>query len=52
MMTTEPLVAITVAIVFIGEIVTVNVLVGGILIITAGILLEKKYNEPKSYSPP
>lgn len=42
-MTTEPVVAIALSILIIGELLTLNVLAGGILIIAAGMLLEKKY---------
>jgi len=42
-MSTEPIVAIILAILVIGELLTLNVLAGGILIIAAGMLIEKKY---------
>jgi drug/metabolite transporter (DMT)-like permease len=42
--TTEVLVAIIVAIIIVGELLTINVLVGGVLIVLAALLLEKKYN--------
>lgn len=42
-MTTEPVVAIALAILVIGELLTLNILAGGILIIAAGMLIEKKY---------
>jgi len=46
-MTTEPIVAIVVAILAIGEVLALNVVAGGILIIAAGLLLEKKYKLTK-----
>lgn len=45
--TTEVLVAIIAAIVVVGEVLTINVIIGGALIIIAGILLEKKYDLTK-----
>ncbi len=41
--TTEPVVAILAAILVLGETLTPNVLVGGIMIIGTGVMLEKKY---------
>ena len=46
-MTTEPVVAIALSILIIGEILALNVLAGGILIIAAGLMLEKKYGLTK-----
>jgi len=42
-MTTEPVVAIALSILFTGEILTVNVFTGGILILAAGTILEKRH---------
>jgi len=42
-MTTEPVVAIALAVLFTGELLTLNVVAGGALILFAGMLLEKKY---------
>lgn len=46
-MTTEPVVAIVLSIIIIGEILSLNVLAGGILIIAAGMILEKKHGLTK-----
>ena len=42
-MTTEPIVSIMLAVVILAEVVSFNLVIGGIIIVAAGILIEKKY---------
>ena len=46
-MTAEPFMAILLSVIIIGEILTANIVAGGILIIAAGLMLEKKYGVTK-----
>jgi len=46
-MTTESIIAIALSILFIGEVLTLNVLFGGILILAAAIFIEHKYGLTK-----